>query len=113
MSESDTNLSPSAYPHIYVIGDAADAYGALHAGHTGWNQAEFAVGNILRQIHNDTATPPKLYFAGKPAIKLTTGLHSAVIQLGDDITVNDNCPIDLDAASAWRFSGADTTDMSK
>ncbi|TIA91653.1 hypothetical protein E3P81_01923 [Wallemia ichthyophaga] len=112
MSESDSTLSPSAYPHIYVIGDAADAYGALHAGHTGWAQAEFAVGNIIRQITNDTTTSPKLYYAGKPAIKLTTGLHSAVIQLGDDITVNDNCPIDLDAASAWRFSGADTTDMS-
>ena len=110
LKDSYEGLQASKYPHIYVVGDAADAYGALHAGHTGWNQSEFAVGNIIRQI-NDEKDDPKLYYAGKPAIKLTTGLNSAVIQLGDDITVNDNCPIDLDAASAWRFSGADTTDM--
>ena len=73
-------------------------------------QAEIAVENIMRLINNSN-DDPKLYYSGKPAIKLTTGLSSSVIQLGDEISINDNCPEDLDAASAWRFSGVDTSDM--
>lgn len=39
-----------ALPNIFVIGDAADAFGALKAGHTAWTQAEVAARNICRII---------------------------------------------------------------
>ncbi|KAN0063626.1 cytochrome b [Thecaphora frezii] len=38
------------HPHIFVVGDAADAFGALNAGHTAWDQAEVAARNIAALI---------------------------------------------------------------
>ena len=52
----DSELSPhlsSPYPHIFVVGDAADAFGALNAGHTAWAQAEVASRNIVRMIESN------------------------------------------------------------
>jgi NADH dehydrogenase FAD-containing subunit len=40
----------SPYPHIYVVGDAADAFGALKAGHTAWGQAEIAADNVVALV---------------------------------------------------------------
>lgn len=34
----------------FAVGDCADAFGAIKAGHTGWNQAEVAAKNVLRMI---------------------------------------------------------------
>jgi apoptosis-inducing factor 2 len=36
------------YPHLFCIGDAADAFGALKAGHTAYYQAEVAARNVIR-----------------------------------------------------------------
>ncbi|EJC99420.1 FAD/NAD-binding domain-containing protein [Fomitiporia mediterranea MF3/22] len=41
-------LPETPYPHIFVIGDAADAFGAIKAGHTAYWQAEVAARNIIR-----------------------------------------------------------------
>lgn len=40
----------SPHPHVFVIGDAAHAFGALNAGHTAAGQAEIAARNIARLI---------------------------------------------------------------
>ncbi|KZT51267.1 FAD/NAD(P)-binding domain-containing protein [Calocera cornea HHB12733] len=38
------------YPHLFAIGDCADAFGAIKAGHTAYYQAELAARNILLLI---------------------------------------------------------------
>ncbi|KAG8683613.1 hypothetical protein FRC11_013306 [Ceratobasidium sp. 423] len=40
-------------PHIYAIGDAADAFGAIKAGHTAHGQAEIAAKNIIATTYGD------------------------------------------------------------
>jgi hypothetical protein len=53
-SKEDAPPHPdSPHPHIFVIGDAADAFGALNAGHTAWTQAEVAARNIVKLIKTD------------------------------------------------------------
>lgn len=34
----DGEVGLSGYPHIFVIGDAADAFGALKSGNAAWGQ---------------------------------------------------------------------------
>ena len=52
--EADPPAHPdSPYPHIFIVGDAADAFGALNAGHTAWTQAEVAARNIVKLIKTD------------------------------------------------------------
>ena len=34
----DGEVQPSEYPHVFVIGDAADAFGALKSGSAAWGQ---------------------------------------------------------------------------
>ena len=46
-SEFET-LPDTPYGHIFAIGDAADAFGAIKAGHTAYWQAEVAARNIIR-----------------------------------------------------------------
>jgi NADH dehydrogenase FAD-containing subunit len=38
------------YPHLFCVGDSADAFGAIKAGHTAYWQAEVAARNILRMV---------------------------------------------------------------
>ena len=83
----------SEYPHIFVIGDAADAFGALKSGSAAWGQvsgllcasggaslthfyqAEHAVRNIARLVEGQDSqleayTPPPV------GIKVSLGLVS-------------------------------------
>ena len=41
-------LPATPYPHVFVVGDAADAFGAIKAGHTAYWQAEVAARNVIR-----------------------------------------------------------------
>lgn len=66
-------LEPSEHPHIFVIGDAADAFGALKAGNVAWGQAEFACRNILRLI-NGKDEPLEQYSPPPIGIKVSLGL---------------------------------------
>lgn len=68
---------------MFAIGDAADAFGAIQAGHTSYNQAEIAAANILRLIEFDEKEgnaneSGKLqhYKPGLPIIKVSLGLVS-------------------------------------
>ncbi|TFK38590.1 hypothetical protein BDQ12DRAFT_683879 [Crucibulum laeve] len=74
------------YPNIFVIGDAADAFGAIPAGHTAAAQGQLAARNIIRLIKRrekesskseDTSPPAEedepleQYTPGLPAIKVS------------------------------------------
>jgi apoptosis-inducing factor 2 len=45
-AEDDAHLSVP-YPHIFCVGDAADAFGAINAGHTAYFQSHVASENII------------------------------------------------------------------
>lgn len=76
-----------AAEHIFAVGDAADAFGAVNAGHNAFFQGEVAARNILKMIKasernssesesTDALTLEK-YNPGLPAIKVSLGLVSS------------------------------------
>ncbi|KAF8333033.1 uncharacterized protein EI90DRAFT_2971147 [Cantharellus anzutake] len=107
----------SPYPHIFVIGDAADAFGALNAGHTAWTQAEVASRNVISMIESETEDRelPELehYIAPPPSIKISIGLDKAIYQSKGNVGFKgpEECPIDLNAGGMWKRRGLGTDDM--
>ncbi|KAJ7758009.1 hypothetical protein B0H16DRAFT_1536483 [Mycena metata] len=104
--QEDTETTP--YPHIFVVGDAADAFGAIPAGHNAYWQAGVAARNVLKLIEageaglaedgdaalsdardeagargegQDVDGELERYTPGPPAIKVSLGLVSAVFSL--------------------------------
>jgi len=46
-TESEESESePTPYPHIFAIGDAADAFGAIPAGHNAYAQVSLVLGRF-------------------------------------------------------------------
>jgi len=85
---SASSIRPSQrtpYPHIFAVGDAADAFGAIAAGHTADFQAKVAANNILTLVraceikgeeqHIDEELEE--YTPTEPGIKVSLGLVSA------------------------------------
>ena len=79
-SDEEPQVAPGM-EHVFVIGDAADAFGALNAGHTAWTQAEVAVRNICALVERERADDAEAvakelarYTAPEPNIKVTVGL---------------------------------------
>ena len=74
-----------AAEHIFAIGDAADAFGAVNAGHNAFFQGEVAARNIVKLVrrmeHTAGAEDWKLekYSPGPPAIKVSLGLVSTYL----------------------------------
>jgi pyruvate/2-oxoglutarate dehydrogenase complex dihydrolipoamide dehydrogenase (E3) component len=70
----------TSYGHIFIIGDAADAFGAIKAGHNAYFQAEVASKNILGLISRETSQERDVelqdYTPKPPMIKLSLGLVS-------------------------------------
>lgn len=75
------------WSRVFAVGDCIDGFGAIKAGHTGWNQAEVAARNILKLV--DTLESGgkveevqigdcglERYEKSEPMIKLTLGLVS-------------------------------------
>lgn len=103
----------SPYPHIFVTGDAADAFGAIPAGHNAYAQTEVAARNIIRLIGNSSTSKEneaealelERYTPKPPAIKVSLGLNKFVYQIGDKVgtMVGDN--EDLNVASMWPLFG--------
>jgi len=62
------------HANVYAVGDCADQFGAIQAGHTGWNAAGIAAENIVKQIEaaasGDKLSAPALtlYEPTKPCI---------------------------------------------
>lgn len=97
--------------HIFAVGDVAEA-GVIKAGHTGWNQAEVAVENVLALINGGEL---KKYKRTPPQIKVTLGLEHSVSQLlpsmdAEETIVqeNDKGPIDGYWQVVWQRMAADT-----
>ncbi|KAG2136596.1 uncharacterized protein EDB93DRAFT_1253891 [Suillus bovinus] len=103
------------YPYIFVVGDAADAFDAIKAGHTAYYQAEVAARNILRLISRDekvgTAARDKLdseleeYAPGPPAIKVTLGITKSVYEVNGVVGTRNDGVEDLNAAVTWAACG--------
>ncbi|KAG5635987.1 hypothetical protein H0H81_009455 [Sphagnurus paluster] len=101
------------YPHMFVIGDAADAFGAIPAGHNAYYQGEVAARNIIRLIKKSEGIedePLELYSPGPPRIKVSLGLGKAVFQSGDMVGHRTGDPDDLGAAQMWPLFGINITD---
>ncbi|KAJ3928399.1 MAG: hypothetical protein NXY57DRAFT_1100231 [Lentinula lateritia] len=112
------------YPNIFVAGDAADAFGAIPAGHTAYYQGEVAARNILRLIQR--SEPPlkteisqdegvlvteeeeerlEHYAPGLPAIKISLGLTKSAYQANGVVRTADDGVPDLNAAAIWGYFG--------
>jgi pyruvate/2-oxoglutarate dehydrogenase complex dihydrolipoamide dehydrogenase (E3) component len=114
------------YPHIFVVGDAADAFGAIPAGHNAYYQGEVAARNVLRLIEG-AGTPLEQYTPGVPAIKVSLGLvrcslqlyflglthilqKKNVYQVNGVVGVGKETRDDLNAASIWSYFGCPVED---
>ncbi|KAI0920503.1 hypothetical protein AcV5_010220 [Taiwanofungus camphoratus] len=104
------------YPHIFAIGDAADAFGAIKAGHTAGHQAEVAARNIIRLIQQaelgskydsarDTDLQLEHYTPGAPGIKISLGLSRTAYQLEGVVGTKVDEPVDMNAYVMWQFYG--------
>ncbi|KAG6884056.1 hypothetical protein C0993_001790 [Termitomyces sp. T159_Od127] len=116
---TDTTPPTTPYPHIFAIGDAADAFGALAAGHNAYYQGEVAARNVLRLINRaaqrdgeqgkeQEQEPLEEYTPGPPAIKVSLGLDTAVFQSQGVVGRRDGgagARADLGAATMWPVLG--------
>ncbi|KAF8716648.1 Pyridine nucleotide-disulfide oxidoreductase, partial [Rhizoctonia solani] len=104
--DGGTNAPRTELPHVYAIGDAADAFGAIKAGHTAHWQAEVAAKNIVASILSQPLTS---YEPGPPAIKITLGMRHYATVMGPEqtLTVGDDGKDDLDAVGMWSYVGAE------
>ncbi|KAI0656066.1 FAD/NAD-P-binding domain-containing protein [Cubamyces menziesii] len=104
--------------HIFAIGDAADAFGAVNAGHNAFFQGEVAARNIMKLIRRseraegqdeqeekDEDLELDKYVPGEPAIKVSLGLTKSVYQFQGMIGTRDKEPADLDVHLIWRYFG--------
>jgi hypothetical protein len=107
------------YPNIFVVGDAADAFDAIKAGHTAYYQAQVAARNVLRLIRReektgfapeddldcDSDSELEEYTPGPPAIKVSLGLTKSVYEVNGVVGTNGDGVDDLDAAAMWAAHG--------
>ncbi|KAI0738290.1 iron uptake cluster protein [Daedaleopsis nitida] len=106
-----------AAEHVFAIGDAADAFGAVNAGHNAFFQGEVAARNIIALAKRteaeagcvaDTDTDALVlekYTPGAPAIKVSLGLTKSVYQFQGVIGTRDQEQADLDVHLIWRYFG--------
>ncbi|KAG2366112.1 hypothetical protein BDR07DRAFT_1607088 [Suillus spraguei] len=109
--ESDP-CQKTLYPNIFVVGDAADAFDAIKAGHTAYYQAEVAARNILRLIRRDGKVAKddldlelEEYVPGPPAIKLSLGITKSVYEVNGVVGTKNDGVEDLNAAAMWAANG--------
>ncbi|KLO16071.1 FAD/NAD(P)-binding domain-containing protein [Schizopora paradoxa] len=123
-NEAEMEEEVTLYPHIFVIGDAADAFGAIKAGHTASFQAEVAAANILRLIEFDEKVNGRgdddddddelkehaqlqHYVPGPPQIKVSLGLRANAVYEVNGVVGRKNAeePEDLYAHMMWPYFG--------
>ncbi|KAI0073966.1 FAD/NAD(P)-binding domain-containing protein [Panus rudis PR-1116 ss-1] len=106
--EDDPNLVVP-YPHIFAIGDAADAFGAIKAGHNAFWQGETAGRNVVRLIKGDDKL--EKYNPGPPAIKVSVGLNKAIFQINGVVGTKSDVSEDLDTGLMWKFYNIDADEQ--
>ncbi|GAK67636.1 iron uptake cluster protein [Moesziomyces antarcticus] len=115
MARVEPTLQLSSNPRVFVIGDAADAFGAINAGHTAWDQAEMAAKNILALIsikQGQEAVELQEYKPTPPAIKVSLGIDRAIRQtMGGELIEVDSGVVDLNSTSMWTRRGLGTDDL--
>ncbi|KAG8817303.1 hypothetical protein FRC17_011291 [Serendipita sp. 399] len=97
--------SESPFPNIFAIGDVADAYGAIKAGHTAYHQGEVTANNITSLVKRGSSAHLQQYQHGPPAIKVTLGIKHYVYQDGQKVVVGDDGVEDLHVALIWNMLG--------
>ncbi|KAK0215436.1 hypothetical protein IW262DRAFT_1465042 [Armillaria fumosa] len=119
--ERDPDTLPATLAKVSLEGNAADAFGAIKAGHNAyfqvrsgfifpaidrrsWIQGEVAARNVLRLI-NDSDEPLELYTPGPPVIKVSLGLTKGMYQVDGVIGVNNDGVEDLQAPAVWAYYG--------
>ncbi|KAJ7855823.1 hypothetical protein B0H13DRAFT_2079331 [Mycena leptocephala] len=122
-----TKEEETPYPHIFAIGDAADAFGALPAGHNAWAQGEVAGRNVLRLISRhggdgiagegcegkkrEEDEELETYTPGPPAIKVSLGLQKTISQVNGAVGVTVSKEREgLNAAAMWGVFGCAVED---
>ncbi|OCB90570.1 FAD/NAD-binding domain-containing protein [Sanghuangporus baumii] len=128
-----SELPDTPYPHIFVTGDCADAFGATNAGHCAYWQAEIASRNIIllaqrenemeasvttadvksensensESRKNDDDFELEAYTPTPPAIKVSLGVgRRSAYQIHGMVGRKDVPEADdLDASMAWAFFG--------
>ncbi|KAL0949534.1 hypothetical protein HGRIS_009584 [Hohenbuehelia grisea] len=97
------------YPNIFVIGDSANAFGAIQAGHTAFYQGEVAGRNVLRLVRQQedpaASEPLEDYKPTPPGIKISLGRKHSVHESGGKVGTADDGVDDLHAAYMWPFFG--------
>ncbi|KAF9257141.1 FAD/NAD(P)-binding domain-containing protein [Marasmius fiardii PR-910] len=94
----------SPYPHIFCVGDSADAFDAIKAGHTAYWQGEVAGRNIVRLVKGGEE-PLEEYYPGLPAIKVSLGLRKAAFSVRGVVGVKADGVDDLQAPIIWNSWG--------
>ncbi|EKM58396.1 uncharacterized protein PHACADRAFT_117301 [Phanerochaete carnosa HHB-10118-sp] len=99
----------SISPHIFAIGDPADAFGASKLGYCAHSQGMVAANNILKLVQRQEGASGDetlgSYSPGPPGIKLSVGLTQAIYQRNGTIGQMTDQPVDWEAAYMWRVFG--------
>ena len=93
----DTSYEPNTfvYPHLFAIGDAADAFGAIKAGHTAYHQGDLAARNVIKLIKGNAGTleAPLQGLTFPPgAGKMEGDSGGAEKDLGEDVGLGEYVP---------------------
>ncbi|PWN38405.1 FAD/NAD(P)-binding domain-containing protein, partial [Meira miltonrushii] len=101
--------------HIFVIGDAADAYGALNAGHTAFSQGHVAAENIAKLVYDQEIPgfpqPLQAYEVESHKIKVSVGLDRAINENTGNHKVIEGGKVDLNTPGMWTRRGLDVSDL--
>ncbi|KAF8986894.1 hypothetical protein BDQ17DRAFT_1393600 [Cyathus striatus] len=98
------------YPHIFAIGNAADTFGAIAAGHNVYDQAKVTAHNLIKSAESGVNTKSQeesleIYTPGLPGIGVSLGLCKAVIQRCSQITHKTDGEANLNALQKWPYFG--------
>lgn len=121
---------PQSHPlidNIFVIGDCADAFGALNAGHTAWEQANVSTANLVCLVKKaesaaasetgaslgsgaaDEEHVLQSYQPPLPGIKVSLGLDHAIVQhrgINEEKRGKEGgCCVDLNTDIMWTSRG--------
>ncbi|PWN86952.1 FAD/NAD(P)-binding domain-containing protein [Acaromyces ingoldii] len=109
----EARSATATVPHVFVVGDAADAFGALNSGGNARHQADVAARNIAALAQGKAMC--ERYEPAPTRIKVSLGVHHAVSQSGSEVGYTDGLfrrgKEDLGVEKHWRRRGLSTSDM--